>query len=145
MKVVLENIRSAQNVGSIIRTCDAFGIRDIYFCGITPTPENKKVLKTSLGAEKNINTHYKISTTQALSELKKDNELIALEITQNAIDIKKFKSEKNIVIVLGNEISGISDQSLSLCDKVLKIPMKGTKESLNVAVAFGIAAFELSQ
>jgi tRNA G18 (ribose-2'-O)-methylase SpoU len=144
MIVLLDNLRSAQNVGSIIRTCDAFGVKDVYFCGITPSPENKKVLKTSLGAEKSIRQYIGKSTTETIKRLKNKYYFIALEVTPKSKDIKILeKNNKEIALVIGNEVSGIPEGVLALCNEVIQIPMKGSKESLNVAVAFGIATYQI--
>lgn len=146
MIVVLDNIRSAHNVGAIIRTCDAFGIKEIRLCGITPDQNHPKTQKTSLGAEKNINFVYFESITDALKKLKADNfQIYGLELHPSAKPIGSLRADKNTALVLGNEVSGLSDDSIKLCDELLYIPMKGIKESLNVSVAFGVAAFELTR
>jgi 23S rRNA (guanosine2251-2'-O)-methyltransferase len=147
MIVVLDNIRSALNVGSIIRTCDALGIQEIYFCGITPEIKSPKVKKTSLGAEKDIKAEYFKNTKEAVLKIKsKKYQIMGLEITINAEDIATVKiDDERTALVVGNEVSGISDEILELCDMIVKIPMKGKKESLNVSVAFGIAAFLLTK
>lgn len=146
MIVVLDNIRSALNVGSILRTCDAFGIKEVFFCGITPEVSNPKVKKTSLGAEDSIKgTHFK-STQEAVRRLKiLKYYMVGLETSEKAIDIKKFKTDKKIALVVGNEVSGIAEDVQDACDFLVKIPMKGKKKSLNVAVAFGIAAYILNK
>jgi 23S rRNA (guanosine2251-2'-O)-methyltransferase len=141
MIAVLDNLRSAQNVGSIIRTCDALDIKEIYLCGITPDQKNKKVLKTSLGAEKNIIIHVMPSAQAAIEEVRtKDFKIIGLEIAPDSIDIDKFNDSGDFALVVGNEVSGLSREILEICDYILQIPMQGIKESLNVAVAFGIAS-----
>jgi 23S rRNA (guanosine2251-2'-O)-methyltransferase len=147
MIVVLDNIRSALNVGSIIRTCDAFGIREVYLCGITPGADNFKVLKTSLGAEKSIVYTNPRNTFDAIQNLKKRGyQIISLEINKSSTDISSYiPKRKNVVLVLGNEVSGISEDVLDLSDEIIMIPMKGKKESLNVSVAFGIAAYCLTR
>lgn len=146
MIIILDNLRSALNVGSIIRTCDALGIKQIWFCGITPGPENSKVHKTSLGAERGITAREFGNMVEALSELKKMNlPLIALELTDEAISVDTAKTEGEFALVVGNEVSGVSPEAIKASDKVVKIPMQGTKESMNVAVAFGIAAYVLGR
>lgn len=143
--VVLDNVRSALNVGSIIRICDAFGIDKLFLCGITPTPKEKKVLKTSLGAEKSVRWEHKTDILLLIRELKdKDFQMVALEQTERSIDISKSKSKKSIVLILGNEVSGISEEALNESDIHVHIPMLGKKESLNVSVAFGIATYSIS-
>ena len=144
--IALDNIRSAENVGSILRTADAFGIDRLFFCGITPTSENKKVLKTSLGAEKSVKTKDAKDISFLLKKLKKKGfEIISLEQTEKSIDIDGFKVGDNICLVIGNEVSGVSSEVLDLSDKHIHIPMLGEKESLNVSVAFGIAAHHISK
>lgn len=146
MILILDNLRSAQNVGSILRTCDAFGISEVYFCGITPDTENPKVKKTSLGAEKTLKTKYFQNAEDAVSDLKKKSYTVAaLEITDGAADIGNAKVKEPLGLVVGNEVSGIAEDVLSLCDIVIRIPMQGKKESLNVSVAFGIAAYILTR
>lgn len=144
MLAILDNLRSAQNVGSIIRTCDALGIKEIYLCGITPDQNNNKVLKTSLGAEKNIIIHLVPSALAAIEEVRtKGFKIIGLEIAPDSIDIDKFNDSGDFALVVGNEVSGLSTEILETCDYLLHIPMQGIKESLNVAVAFGIATFTI--
>jgi 23S rRNA (guanosine2251-2'-O)-methyltransferase len=146
MKVVFDNLRSAYNVGSMIRTCDAFGIKDIYFSGITPDLKNSKVLKTSLGAEKNIRAHEAQNTKELLQSFDKSRyELVGLEIAEGSVDINDFKLKKEVILVIGNEISGLSSEIIKECKVILKIPMSGIKESLNVSVAFGIATYLLTR
>lgn len=143
---MLDNLRSALNVGSIIRTCDALGIKDIYFCGITPDPSNNKVLKTSLGAEKNTNINISKSTLETIQELKNEGfEIVGLELSDKSVDINKYEKKSNIALIVGNEVSGLPEDVINECDNLVQIPMKGIKESLNVATAFGIAAFVLSK
>jgi 23S rRNA (guanosine2251-2'-O)-methyltransferase len=144
MIVLLDNIRSTYNVGSILRTCDALGVKRVYLCGLTPDADNQKVLKTSLGAEKNIKVIYASSTLIVCKKLLKEKyHLISLELNKNSEDINRVKIVEPIALVIGNEISGVSDDILQLSEKIIHIPMKGVKESLNVSVAFGIAAHAL--
>ena len=145
--VILDNLRSAHNVGSIFRTADALGCEKIYLCGTTPTPSGASLsvtLKAALGAEKNIPWEYKKRISDPLKFLKKQNfQIIALEQDKNAIDIRrlKVKASGKIALVLGYEVKGVSKSVLKQCDKITEIPMFGKKESLNVAVAFGIAGY----
>lgn len=151
--VVLHNIRSLHNVGSIFRTADAAGVGKLYLCGITPTPLNalgrpeEKLAKVALGAEKYIPWEKVPSTTKIIDALKKDCfTVLALEQSKKSIPYNKFKSKKaeRIALILGNEVKGLPAGILKKCDKILEIPMRGRKESLNVSVAFGIVAFELA-
>lgn len=147
--LVLDNIRSMHNVGSIFRTADAAGITKIYLCGTTPTPfdrfnrEVKEIAKTALGAEKTIAWEYAKTTTSVLKKLKKNFQIIAIEQTKDSVDYKKVKPKFPAAFVVGNEVEGISKNVLKLCDIVAEIPMKGEKESLNVSVATGVALFRI--
>lgn len=144
MIVVLDNLRSALNVGSILRTCEGLGIKKVFICGITPGVENEKVKKTALGAENNLSIKEFKSVVECLEEVRERGiPIYSLELTQNAKDIADFNPGKNFVLVVGNEVSGVSSEALELSNEHLKIEMKGKKESLNVAIAFGIAAFTL--
>lgn len=154
MKVLLQNIRSAHNVGSIFRTADAVGVTEIFLGGYTPSPydrygdANKSFVKVSLGAEEVVGFSRVWNLGKFFEQKKAEGyRFVALEITPEAIDYSKFKLTKQefmkTILVLGNERRGISKTVLSYCDKTIKIPMSGMKESLNVSVAFGIAAFAL--
>ena len=142
--VVLDNIRSRENVGSIFRTADAAGVSKIYLCGITPTPPHEKISKTALGAEVYVPWEYCRETWRLLAKLKKEGiNIIALEQTRESVDIFKFKSRFPLALVVGNEVNGLSPKILKYCDKKISIPMYGKKESLNVAVAVGIAVYSI--
>lgn len=148
---VLDNIRSLYNVGSIFRTADAFGVDKICLCGYTPAPtkdrQKKEIHKTALGAEEFIAWEKHSQTWKLLDDLKKQGfYIIGLEIDKKSVNISKFKplmKERNIALIVGNEVKGLSQKILERCDKIIKIPMLGKKESLNVGVSFGIAAFYL--
>lgn len=151
MKVaVLDNLRSVYNVGSIFRTCNAVGIEKIYLCGTTPTPLDKKgnkrkdFAKVALGAEDSLLWEYCESTIECIENLKKENYyIISLEQDKNSTNYKdvSIKGKNNVVFVTGNEVDGISHDIVKLSDCVAEIPMLGTKESLNVTIAFGIATY----
>lgn len=148
--VLLDNIRSGLNVGSIFRTADGFGFRHLYLCGITPTPENEGVTKTSLGAEDAVPWSYHKDAVKLAKGLRKEGwDIIALEDDPRAISIKttgsNLQSGRNTVLIVGNEVSGVDPGLLDLCDQILYIPMFGEKKSFNVAVAFGIAAYTLAE
>lgn len=152
MIIILDNIRSMHNVGSIFRTADAAGVEKIYLCGITPDPldkygrPNSRLIKVSLGAENFIKWEHIDSTLELIKILKKQDpkiEIYAIELHQDAINYKDFTNfnrEKSILI-LGGEVDGLSPDILAHATKILKIPMLGQKESLNVSVAFGIVAY----
>ena len=150
--LVLDNFRSRENVGSIFRTADGAGVKKIFLCGITPTPPHPKISKTALGADEFVEWEYHKQTWRLLGQLKVQGlKLVALENTKNAINIfsaqggsasgGKFKSKFPLVLIVGNEVKGLSPKILSYADKIIAIPMYGRKESLNVAVATGIALF----
>jgi 23S rRNA (guanosine2251-2'-O)-methyltransferase len=152
--VILNNIRSNENVGSIFRTCDATGVSKIILCGYTPAPtdrfgrENRGLTKASLGAEKNVKWE-KISTLfTVVKTLKKSKfAIIGIEQDKKAIDYRKIKqlvaSSKHIGLVFGNEVLGLSKADLKLCDIVAELPMLGTKESLNISVCAGVVLYSL--
>ncbi len=142
--LILHNVRSAYNVGSIFRTADAAGVNKMYVCGYSPTPDNKKVAKTALGAEKIVPWEYYKQTWRLLEKLKKDGmQIVALEQTKKSVDYKKFRPRFPLALVVGNEVRGLSKRILKYCDEIIEIPMRGKKESLNVSVAVGIAIFKL--
>ncbi|HPC31156.1 MAG TPA: TrmH family RNA methyltransferase [Candidatus Paceibacterota bacterium] len=144
--VILDNIRSTYNVGAIFRTADGAGVKKIYLCGITPTPENSKVKKVALGAENYIYWEKVTSVWRLIEKLKKEDYfLIALEQSKkakNLFQLKKLKKKK-IALVVGNEVRGISKKILKRVDLILEIEMAGKKESLNVSVVFGIVIYYL--
>jgi 23S rRNA (guanosine2251-2'-O)-methyltransferase len=141
---LLDNIRSAWNVGSIFRTSDGTGIHKIYICGISPTPENPKVRKTALGAEVNVPWEQSKNGVKTTNNLKSQGyKLWALEALPNAIPLFQVDISKDnfpLVLIVGNEVSGVDPGIIEVCDKVISIPMVGKKSSYNVATAFGIAA-----
>jgi 23S rRNA (guanosine2251-2'-O)-methyltransferase len=193
MSALLDNIRSAWNVGSIFRTADGLGVERLHLCGITPTPENESVTKTSLGAEETVAWEYSRNALETANQLKAEGyTLIALEQDERAFPISNLLPERSDqkgaqshrlvrekgepsqieskgleditqpdpsttgfaiaspsvqgeskVIILGNEVTGVDPELLELCDSIIHIPMKGKKRSLNVEVAFGIAAYVL--
>lgn len=144
--VICHNIRSRENVGSIFRTADAFGVNKIFLTGFTPAPPHEKISKTALGAEKFVPWGKVYSVSRLIARFKKEGfEIVALEQSQKSIDIKKYRLKKNIALIIGNEVKGTPKSILKKCDKIVEIPMAGKKESLNVAVAFGIAAYLLSR
>jgi len=142
--LVLNNLRSRFNVGAIFRTADAAGVEKIYLCGITPAPPHPKINKVSLGAEKSIPFEKKATTAWIVNKLKKEGyKIIALEQSKNSQPYTEIKIKDNIALIVGNEINGIPKSILDKCDKVIHIPMKGKKESLNVAIALGICLFDI--
>ena len=148
--IILDNIRSVYNVGSIFRTSDALGVDKIYLCGCTPTPTDrfgrarKDLAKVALGAEKDIAWEYVKVTKDIIKKLKKEKfQIIAVEQDKKSINFKKVVAKYPVAIVMGNEVGGIDKKTLGLCDLIAEIPMVGNKESLNVSVSFGIAGYEI--
>lgn len=146
--IVLDNVRSAFNVGSIFRTADAAGNVEIYLCGITPTPENPKVLKTSLGAEKSVKWGYFKDTLEATKKLKDEKTPIySVELTKESKHFQKFKyfpkKVNKVALIFGHELNGISQPILDISDDRIYIPMQGIKESLNVGITASILIFEV--
>ena len=146
--LILPNIRSAQNVGSMFRTADAVGVNNIYLIGYTPTPIDKfgrkrsDIAKASLGAENTIKWEYRKTLPPLLKSLKKKGyKIIAIEQSNNSINYNKVKQTPKIVFVMGNEVEGLPESILKICDIIAEIPMMGSKESLNVSVACGVALF----
>ena len=159
--LVLDNIRSRENVGSIFRTADGAGVKKIFLCGITPQPKNfqyqgvsrkyygeDKISKTALGAEKWVPWEYRRNTWRLLKKLKAQGlKLMALEQTKDSINIFEIKALdfKPLALIVGNEVKGISPKILKYCDKKISIPMYGKKESLNVSVATGVALYTIKE
>jgi len=148
--LIIHNIRSTHNVGSIFRTCDAIGIDRIILSGYSPTPLDRfgrvrsDMAKTALGAEKSIKWETVSNLGKKISELKKEGfKIVALEQSEKSIDYKKYKPKGNIAIILGEEVNGITKKLLELADIILEIPMNGKKESLNVSVATGVLLYRL--
>lgn len=153
MKIaVLDNLRSVYNVGSIFRTANAVGIEKIYLCGTTPTPLDKKGLrrkdfaKVALGAEDTVAWEYFESTFECVKKLKEEGYYtLAIEQADDSLDYKDvdIKGKENIAFIIGNEVDGITKDVLQISDVTVEIPMIGTKESLNVTIAFGIATYRI--
>lgn len=142
--VLFNDIRSALNVGAMLRTADAIRADRVYLCGITATPKHPKVLKTSLGAEHSVPWIYTSDIFKLIARLKKKGfQIVGLELDRRSVEFWSTNYSLKTAIIVGNEIDGIPDSLLKLCDLVVSIPMYGKKESLNVATAFGIAAYEI--
>ncbi len=140
IQVVLHDIRSLYNVGSIFRTCDAFGVEHVYLTGFTPAPPRPEISKTALGAEQVVPYSYHPSTTDLVGELRgRGLTIAAAEIAEGSRRAEMLSpAEFPLVLILGNELTGVPDELLRLCDLALEIPMYGTKHSLNVSVAAGV-------
>ena len=144
VSILLDNVRSALNVGSIIRTAEGIGVEHIHLCGITATPDNPKVGKTALRAEATLQWSYHLNALDTALKLKKEGvQIWSLELTSRSIPVHeaiKHRSDKPILLVAGNEQAGVDPDILSASDRLIYLPMYGSKTSINIAVAVGIAA-----
>lgn len=139
--VMLDNVRSLNNVGAILRTCDAFAIRKVIMCGITGTPPSLEIHKTALGAEDSVPWQYAPDTLEALKALKGEGwKICVLEQTHNSVQLQDFpvKSDEKYVVICGNEVQGVSQSVVDAADVILEIPQRGAKHSLNVSVSTAI-------
>lgn len=142
--VILEDIRSAFNVGAFFRTSDAAGIEKLWLTGITPYPPHNRIPKTALGAIETVPWEYSVDINETISKLQEKNiSIVGVELTTNAKDYTQIKFDKPTALIFGNEINGISDSTLEKCDHIAKIPMFGQKKSLNVEVSYGIMVYEI--
>lgn len=144
--VVLENVRSMHNVGSVFRTCDAFLVEKIYLCGFTPTPPHREIQKTALGATETVSWESVNDTHQLVKELKEQGYLVyAVEQTHSsrALDLFFPEKDKKIALVFGNEAEGVSEATLALCNGAIEIPQFGSKHSFNISVSAGIVLWDL--
>lgn len=142
--VVLDNLRSAFNVGSIFRTSDAGAVAHIHLCGMTAHPPHKKLEKTALGAFEYVPWTYYERTKDCLAALREQGiPIVAIEVADHARNMQDFEWPAPVAIVFGNEVNGIHERNLARCDHVVKIPMHGYKNSINVANAFGIVLYDI--
>lgn len=146
--VVLDNIRSCNNIGSVFRTSDALLVEKIYLCGITATPPNKDIHKTALDAEKSVDWEYLENTEDAVSKLKIEGyKVYAIEQVENSILLPDFRPIENekIAIIFGNEVKGVKQTVVDICDGSIEIPQFGTKHSFNISVSAGIVLWDIFQ
>lgn len=144
--IVMDDIRSLHNIGSVFRTSDAFLIEKIYLCGITATPPNKEIHKTALGATDTVTWEYVQNVSQVIEILKQNDVIVyAVEQVEHSIMLNDFQIEKNkkYALIFGNEVKGVSQQAIEKCDGVIEIPQLGTKHSLNISVSAGIVVWDL--
>lgn len=146
--VIIHNVRSCYNVGSILRTADALGVKKVYLTGYTPDPKDfnnkKKIKKTSLGAEETMPTQKNRQIGKLIKKLREQKiKIVALEQDKKSQNIFNFKPKFPLALIVGNEVRGVSKTTLKNVDEIVEIPMQGKKESLNVAVAFGVAGYVL--
>ena len=144
--LVLDDIRSLHNIGSVFRTADAFLIEKIYLCGITATPPNKEIHKTALGATETVIWEHYENVLTVIEKLKADDVMtLAIEQVESAVFLQNFEIQKGkkYALVFGNEVHGVSQEAVALCDGCIEIPQLGTKHSLNIAVSAGIVVWDL--
>lgn len=144
--IVLDNIRSLNNIGSVFRTADAFLIEAVYLCGITAHPPHREIQKTALGATETVVWKYHESTIDTIKKLKENGyKICAIEQTENSIMLNEFGVNKNekLVVIFGNEVKGVEQEAIDLSDAVIEIPQYGTKHSLNISVSVGVVIWEL--
>ena len=145
LTVVLDNVRSQHNIGSVFRTGDAFLIEEIALCGITATPPNAEIHKTALGAEDAVKWSYYEETEEVIRKLKTEGCIVfAVEQTENSLSLEQFQAQKaqRYAVVLGHEVHGVQQSVIDLCDHCIEIPQFGTKHSLNVSVTAGIVIWD---
>jgi tRNA G18 (ribose-2'-O)-methylase SpoU len=146
--LVLDDIRSLHNIGSVFRTADAFLIEKIILCGITATPPNKEIHKTALGATETVTWEHHENVLEVIENLKNENVLtLAIEQVESSIFLQDFKVTENqkYALVFGNEVYGVAQEAVAICDGCIEIPQLGTKHSLNIAVSAGIVVWDLFQ
>ncbi len=144
--VVLDNIRSCNNIGSVFRTADALLIEKVYLCGITATPPNAEIHKTALDAEKSVEWEYVVKTEDAVNQLQKQGYTVyAIEQVENSVLLPDFTpgKEEKVAVVFGNEVKGVQQKVVSICNGSIEIPQFGTKHSFNVSVSAGIVLWDI--
>jgi len=146
--IILDDIRSLHNIGSVFRTADAFLIEKIVLCGITATPPNKEIHKTALGATETVAWEHAKNVLEVIQNLKDQNiTVLAIEQVESAVFLQDFEVEKDkkYALVFGNEVFGVSQEAVAICDGCIEIPQLGTKHSLNISVSAGIVVWDLFQ
>jgi len=144
--IVLDNVRSLHNIGSVFRTADAFLLQGIYLCGISGRPPHRDIQKTALGATESVSWEYFDETIKAIDSLKRDSyEIIGVEQAERSIVLQNFRPEKRkaYALVFGHEVNGVSQEVINLCDACIEIPQIGTKHSLNISVSVGITIWDI--
>lgn len=142
--IVLDNVRSLSNVGAVFRSADAFRIGELFLCGITACPPHREIHKTALGADETVPWRYFGSTLEACAELKRlGYKIYAVEQVEHSVMLQNFMVEPNSAFIMGNEVDGVADEVLALCDGAIEVPQEGTKHSLNVSVCSGIIMWDV--
>lgn len=144
--IILDNIRSLNNIGSVFRTADCFRVEKIYLCGITATPPHRDIHKTAIGATETVDWEYRESALELVQELQKDTwACYAIEQTVDSIELNSFSPSEKVAIVLGNEVDGVQQEVVDACQGSIEIPQFGTKHSLNISVCTGIVVWDIFQ
>ena len=144
IRIILDDIRSMSNIGSVFRTSDAFRIEELILCGISGRPPHREIQKTALGATDSVKWSYEENVLDAIDHCKKDGYMIlSAEQSENSIAVDKMPTFKKVAIILGNEVNGVSQAAIDSSDAVVEIPQDGTKHSLNISVATGIVLWEI--
>lgn len=146
--IILDDIRSLHNIGSVFRTCDAFLIEKIYLCGITAVPPNKEIHKTALGATETVSWEYAKDVLEVIEKLKAEKvKIYSIEQVENSIMLNDFlpETDKKYALIFGNEVKGVQQEAINLSDGVIEIPQLGSKHSLNISVSAGIVIWDLFQ
>lgn len=144
LHLIAHDIRSAQNVGSLLRTCDSLGVAKLWLTGYSPEPSHPRVAKTALGAQSSVAWEKAIDVTRVIEDLRRDGfRIVGLELDGRAVDLASYRPAEKVGLLLGNEVDGIPPSLRELCDDLVFIEQKGMKESMNVAVAAGIASYRL--
>lgn len=142
LHLIAHNVRSAENVGSLFRTCDSLGVEKLWLTGYSPTPDHPRVEKTALGAERSVVWEQSTDVEDVIRRLKADGvAVVGLETDRRALNLLDYRAPERVALLLGNEVEGVAPSLLDLCDEIVCIEQCGTKESLNVSVAGAIAAF----
>ena len=145
--VLLDDVRSLNNIGSIFRTCDAMRVKKIYLCGITGKPPHREIRKTAIGASESVDWEHKNNASEILTKYRDlGYEIIAVEQTSSSVSLEKYQlKNKNILLVFGNEINGVSQKLVDLCDFSIEIPQWGTKHSMNISVSVGMVLWNIKK
>lgn len=144
--IILDDIRSLNNIGSVFRTSDAFKVKKIYLCGISATPPHREIQKTALGATETVAWEYRENIIELLNELRQEDiDVFAIEQVENSISLEKFQPNKlkDTALIFGNEVMGVSQEAINICDGYIEIPQFGTKHSLNISVSTGVVVWDL--
>ena len=145
--VLLDDVRSLNNIGSIFRTCDAMGVKKMYLCGITGQPPHREIRKTAIGASKSVDWEYEKNASEILTKYHElGYEIIAVEQTSKSVSLENYQlKKKHTLLVFGNEINGVSQKLIDLCDLSIEIPQWGTKHSMNISVSVGVVLWNLKK